>query len=71
MIPLLLVSLLLLSTRVGGHEANPTNTADSSALEFILSSLTAASQRDRPIGEEVPCFTQVPQGEEEINEGLL
>jgi hypothetical protein len=31
------------STRVGGHVANPTNTADSSTLEFALSSLSAAS----------------------------
>jgi hypothetical protein len=31
------------STRVGGHMANPTNTIDSSALEFALSSLSAAS----------------------------
>jgi hypothetical protein len=31
------------STRVGGHVANPTNTTDSSALEFALSSLSAAS----------------------------
>jgi hypothetical protein len=31
------------STRVGGHVANPTNTTDSSALEFSLSSLSAAS----------------------------
>jgi hypothetical protein len=31
------------STRVGGHVANPTNTTDSSALEFSLSSLCAAS----------------------------
>jgi hypothetical protein len=30
------------STRVGGHVANPTNTTDSSALEFTLSSLCAA-----------------------------
>jgi hypothetical protein len=29
------------STRVGGHVANPTNTTDSSALEFVLSSLCA------------------------------
>jgi hypothetical protein len=28
------------STRVGGHVANPTNTTDSSALEFALSSLS-------------------------------
>jgi hypothetical protein len=31
------------STRVGGQVANPTNTTDSSALEFALSSLCAAS----------------------------
>jgi hypothetical protein len=31
------------STRVGGHMANPTNTTDSFALEFALSSLCAAS----------------------------
>jgi hypothetical protein len=31
------------STHVGGHVANPTNTTDSSALEFALSSLSAAS----------------------------
>jgi hypothetical protein len=31
------------STRAGGHVANPTNVTDSSALEFALSSLCAAS----------------------------
>jgi hypothetical protein len=31
------------STHVGGHVANPTNTTDSSALEFVLSSLCVAS----------------------------
>jgi hypothetical protein len=31
------------STRVGGHVANPTNTTDSSVLEFTLPSLCAAS----------------------------
>jgi hypothetical protein len=31
------------STRIGGHVANPTNTTDSSALEFTLSSLSVAS----------------------------
>jgi hypothetical protein len=31
------------STRVGGHVAYPTNSTDSSALEFTLSSLAAAS----------------------------
>jgi hypothetical protein len=30
------------STRVGGHVANPTNTTDSSALKFALSSLSVA-----------------------------
>jgi hypothetical protein len=32
----------VISTHVGGHVANPTNTTDSSALEFTLSSLSAA-----------------------------
>jgi hypothetical protein len=31
------------SAHVGGHDANPTNTTVSSALEFVLSSLAAAS----------------------------
>jgi hypothetical protein len=31
------------NTRVGGHVANPTNTTDSSSLEFALSSLATAS----------------------------
>jgi hypothetical protein len=31
------------STHVGGHVANPTNTTDSSALEFALSSVSVAS----------------------------
>jgi hypothetical protein len=31
------------STHVGGHVANPTNTIDSSTLEFALSSLAVAS----------------------------
>jgi hypothetical protein len=34
---------LITSARVGGHVANPTNTTDSSALEFTLSSLSATS----------------------------
>jgi hypothetical protein len=33
----------IISARVGGHDANPINTTVSSALEFDLSSLTAAS----------------------------
>jgi hypothetical protein len=34
---------LIISARVGGHDANPTNTTVSSALEFALSSLATAS----------------------------
>jgi hypothetical protein len=34
---------LITSARVGGHDANPTNTTVSSALEFTLSSLSTAS----------------------------
>jgi hypothetical protein len=34
---------LITGARIGGHVANPTNTIDSSALEFALSSLCAAS----------------------------
>jgi hypothetical protein len=34
---------LITGAHVGGHVANPTNTTDSSALEFDLSSLCAAS----------------------------
>jgi hypothetical protein len=34
---------LITGAHVGGHVANPTNTNDSSALEFTLSSLCAAS----------------------------
>jgi hypothetical protein len=34
---------LITSARVGGHDTNPTNTTVSSALEFTLSSLVAAS----------------------------
>jgi hypothetical protein len=40
---------LITSTRVGGHAANPTNTTDSSALEFELSSLAAASDEQYEI----------------------
>jgi hypothetical protein len=35
--------VFITSTRVGGHDVNPTNTTVSSALEFALSSLAAAS----------------------------
>jgi hypothetical protein len=34
---------LITGARVGGHVTNPTNTTDSSVLEFTLSSLSAAS----------------------------
>jgi regulator of replication initiation timing len=34
---------LITSSRVGGHDANPTNTTVSSTLEFVLSSLVVAS----------------------------
>jgi hypothetical protein len=34
---------LIAGARVGGHVTNPTNTTDSSALEFALSYLVAAS----------------------------
>jgi hypothetical protein len=34
---------LIIGDHVGGHVANSTNTTDSSALEFALSSLCAAS----------------------------
>jgi hypothetical protein len=36
---------LITSARIGGHDANPTNTTVSSALEFVLSSLAAASNK--------------------------
>jgi hypothetical protein len=34
---------LITSARIGGHDANPTNTIVSSALEFVLSSLAKTS----------------------------
>jgi hypothetical protein len=51
------------STRVGGHVANPTNTTDSSALEFVLSSLCAASDEQY---ESIP-DDEISQGEEEVS----
>jgi hypothetical protein len=36
---------LITGAHVGGHVANPTNTTDSSTLEFALSSLCAASDK--------------------------
>jgi hypothetical protein len=35
--------VLITGARVGGHVTNPTNSTDSSALEFVLSSLSVAS----------------------------
>jgi hypothetical protein len=70
---------LITSAHVGGHDANPTNTI-SSSLEFALSSLAAASDKKYEsipndentfAGKEVSCLPQVPQGEEEITQGLL
>jgi hypothetical protein len=37
------------STHVGGHVANPTNTTNSSALEFVFSSLAIASDEQYEI----------------------
>jgi hypothetical protein len=36
---------IITSARVSGHDANPTNTTVSSALEFVMSSLVAASDK--------------------------
>jgi hypothetical protein len=63
---------LITSAHVGGHDANPTNTTASSALEFALSSLVAASDEqyecilDNEIALLVRKFplAHVPQGEE-------
>jgi hypothetical protein len=46
---------LITSAHVGGHDANPTNTTISSALEFALSSLAAASdeQYERILDDEI------------------
>jgi hypothetical protein len=41
---LLLVRLFITSARVGGHDANPTNTTIPSVLEFALSSLSTSSK---------------------------
>jgi hypothetical protein len=37
------IKTFITSARIGGHDANPTNTTISSALEFSLCSLSAAS----------------------------
>jgi hypothetical protein len=45
---------LITSARVDGHDANPTNTTVSSALEFVLSSLIVASNEQ---------YESIPDGE--------
>jgi hypothetical protein len=47
---------LITSARVGGYDANPTNTTASSALEFALSSLSAASneQYENILDDKIP-----------------
>jgi hypothetical protein len=65
---------LITSAHVGGHDANPTNTI-SCSLEFALSSLAAASDKQYEsipndeiafASKEVSCLPQVLQGEEEV-----
>jgi hypothetical protein len=48
------------SAHVGGHDANPTNTAVSSTLEFALSSLVAASdeQYESILDDEIVLLTR-------------
>jgi hypothetical protein len=50
---------LITSARVGGHDANPTNTI-SPSLEFVLSSLTAASneQYESILEDEIALLTR-------------
>jgi hypothetical protein len=62
---------LIISARVGGHDANPTNIV-SSALEFAMSSLAAASDEQYEIipndeitllqGSSVPCTSSISRG---------
>jgi hypothetical protein len=44
---------LITGARVGGHVANPTNTTNSSALEFALSFLCAASDDESIPDDEI------------------
>jgi hypothetical protein len=71
---------LITGARIGGHVANPTNTTDSSALEFVLSSLCAVSDEqyesipDDEIALLVRKFRALHKFckvEEEISYGLL
>jgi hypothetical protein len=51
---------LITSTHVGGHNANPTNTTVSSALEFVLCSLAAISdeQYESILDDEIVLLTR-------------
>jgi hypothetical protein len=71
---------LITGAHIGGHVANPTNTTDSSALEFVLSSLCAVSDEqyesipDDEIALLVRKFRALHRFckvEEEISYGLL
>jgi hypothetical protein len=58
---------LITGAHVGGHVANPTNTTDSSALEFALSSLCAASDEQYENIPDNEIALLVLQGEEEVS----
>jgi hypothetical protein len=51
---------LIIGARIGGHVVNPTNTTDSSALEFALPSLTAAfdEQYESILTMRLPCWRE-------------
>jgi hypothetical protein len=51
---------LITGTHIGAHVANPTNTTDSSALEFTLSSLCATSdeQYESILNDEIALLTR-------------
>jgi hypothetical protein len=75
-----LSNALITGARIGGHVANPTNTTDSSALKFALSSLCAVSDEqyesipDDEIALLVRKFRALHRFckvEEEISYGLL
>jgi hypothetical protein len=52
---------LVTSTRVGGHDANPTNTTISFALKFVLSFLAAVSDEQyESIPDDEITLAQVP-----------
>jgi hypothetical protein len=52
---------LVTSTRIGGHDANPTNITVSFALKFVLSSLAAVSDEQyESIPDDEITLAQVP-----------